>query len=328
MLQTELNVRNFHGANFLRLATVALLLVVCFPIPSRAQQQRQKTFSSAEAASEALFTAAQNGDENAMIQILGPDGKQIVSSGDDIEDEHTRTNFAQKYQEMHRLLPEPDGTTTLYVGAENWPTPIPLVNKGNLWYFDTDAAKNEILLRRVGQNEMSAIRVCQELVAAEKEYFSKEHNEFAQKFVSDEGKHNGLYWLADQDQFESPIGPLLANAGAEGGLAKNLNSGPVPFHGYYFRILTRQGQNAPGGAANFIVVGKMTGGFAFLAYPAEYRSSGVMTFIVGKDGVVYEKDLGQNTVARAKAIKDYNPNSTWQKSEEQPQESADTHEIR
>src|SRR5580658_890129 len=328
MLQTELNVRNFHGANFLRLATVALLLVVCFPIPSRAQQQRQKTFSSAEAASEALFTAAQNGDENAMIQMLGPDGKQIVSSGDDISDEHTRTNFAQKYQEMHRLLPEPDGTTTLYVGAENWPTPIPLVNKGNLWYFDTDAAKNEILLRRVGQNEMSAIRVCQELVAAEKEYFSKEHNEFAQKFVSDEGKHNGLYWLADQDQFESPIGPLLANAGSEGGLAKNLNSGPVPFHGYYFRILTRQGQNAPGGAANFIVVGKMTGGFAFLAYPAEYRSSGVMTFIVGKDGVVYEKDLGQNTVARAKAIKDYNPNSTWQKSEEQPQESADTHEIR
>lgn len=328
MPQTELNVRNFHRANFLRLATVALIVVACFPVPSRGQQKGQKTFSSAEAASDALVTAAQNDDENAMIQILGPDGKQIVSSGDDIEDEHTRSNFVQKYQEMHRLVAEPDGTTTLYIGAENWPTPIPLVNKANLWYFDTDAAKKEILFRRVGQNEMSAIRACQELVAAEKEYFSKEHNEYAQNFVSEEGKHNGLYWLADQDQFESPIGPLLANAGSQGGLAKNLNGGPVPFHGYYFRILTRQGKNAPGSAADFIVAGKMTDGFAFLAYPAEYRSSGVMTFIVGKDGVVYEKDLGENTVARAKAIKEYNPNSTWQKSEEQPQENADTHEIR
>jgi len=327
MLQTELNGRNFHRVTFFILATVALILIVCFPVLLRAQQQGQKTFSSAEAASEALFTAAQNGDENAMIQILGPNGKQIVSSGDDIEDEHTRMNFVQKYQEMHRLLPEPDGTTTLYVGAENWPTPIPLVEKGNLWYFDTDAAKKEILLRRVGQNEMSAIRVCQELVAAEKEYYSKEHNAYTRNFVSDEGKHNGLYWLADEDQFESPIGPLLANAGSEGGLAKNLKSGPVPFHGYYFRILTRQGQNAPGGAADFILAGKMTGGFAFVAYPAEYRDSGVMTFIVGTDGVVYEKDLGENTVARAKAMKEYNPNSTWQKSEEQPQENAETHEI-
>jgi hypothetical protein len=327
-MQIELNAKNFHRASFLGLATVALILVVCLPVPSRAQQPGQKTFSSAEAAGDALLAAAQNDDENAILQILGPDGKQIVSSGDDIEDEHTRMNFVQKYQEMHRLVAEPDGTTTLYIGAQNWPSPIPLVKKGNLWYFDTDAAKQEILFRRIGQNEMSAIRVCQELVAAEKEYFSKEHDEYAQNFVSDEGKHNGLYWLADNDQFESPIGPLVANAGSEGGLAKNLNSGPVPFHGYYFRILTRQGKNAAGGAADFIVAGKMTGGFAFVAYPAEYRNSGVMTFIVGKDGVVYQKDLGQNTVARAKAIKEYNPNSTWQKAEEQPQENADAHEIR
>lgn len=328
MRRTKLNLRDFHRANPLTIAVVAFIFVACFPVCSTAQQQGQKTFSSPEAASEALVTAAQNNDEKAMLEILGPDGKQIVSSGDDIEDEEARTNFVEKYREMHRLVAEPDGTTTLYIGAQNWPSPIPLVNKGNLWYFDTDAAKQEILLRRIGQNEMWAIRVCHELVAAENEYFSKEHNEYAQEFVSDEGKHNGLYWLGAEDQLESPIGPLVADAGSEGGLAKNLQSGPVPFHGYYFRILTRQGKTAPGGAADYIVGSKMTGGFAFVAYPAEYRSSGVMTFIIGKEGVVYQKDLGEKTVVLAKTMKGYNPSSTWRKVEEQKQEHADTSEIK
>src|SRR5580658_11031602 len=285
-----------------------------------AQQSGQKTFSSAEEASQALVAAAQNSDEKALLDILGPDGKQIVSSGDDTEDAQSRANFVQKYQEMHRLMKEPDGTTTLYIGAENWPTPIPLVNKGTAWYFDTDAGKQEILFRRIGRNEMSTIHVCQELVAAEKEY-SAQHSEYAQKIFSDEGQRNGLYWKAGAGEPQSPVGPLVAAAVTES-YATSRDSTPMPYRGYYFHVLTRQGKNSPGGSKSYSVNGKMTGGFAFVAYPAEYRSSGVMTFIVGEDGVVYQKDLGKKTEAAAKAMKEFNPNAGWQKAEEQPEETA------
>ncbi len=179
MQRTMLNYDGFHWANLPKLAMVAILLAGCFPIRSMAQQQGQKTFSSSEEASSALVAAAQSNDEKVLIDILGPDAKQIISSGDETEDNDARANFVQKYQEIHRLVKEPDGTTTLYIGAENWPTPIPLVNKGNLWYFDTEAGKKEILYRRIGENELSTIRVCQELVAAEKEYRSAQHNEYA-----------------------------------------------------------------------------------------------------------------------------------------------------
>jgi hypothetical protein len=256
-----------------------------------------------------------------MLEILGPDGKQIVSSGDEAEDAESRANFVQRYQEMHRLAKEPDGTTVLYIGAKNWPTPIPLVNKGKLWYFDTDAGKKEILYRRIGRNEISAIRVCQELVAAEKEHRSSQHDEYAQKIFSDEGQHNGLYWKAAEGEPQSPIGPLVAWAVATEN-AKSLEGGPVPYRGYYYHILTRQGATSPGGAKNYVVSGKMTEGFAFVAFPAEYRSSGVMTFIVNQDGIVYQKDLGKKTEVLGKAMKEYNLNSSWQKAEDQPEETA------
>jgi hypothetical protein len=315
MRRKKLDLRNSYGSNFLMLTAVAFILLVSFPMRTTAQQPGEKTFNSPEAASDALISALKASDEKALLEILGPDAKEIISSGDPAEDEATRTNIVKKYEEMHRLVKEPAGTM-LYIGAENWPTPIPLVDKGGVWYFNTDAGKHEILFRRIGQNEMSAIRVCQELVAAQNEYFAKEHNEYAQKFTSDEGQHDGLYWLGTDNQFESPIGPLVANAGTGGGLAKDLHTPPAPFHGYLFRIITRQGKGAPGGAADYIVAGKMTGGFAFVAYPAEYRNSGVMTFIVGKDGVVYEKDLGKKTDIAAKSIKSYDPDKSWQKSEE------------
>src|ERR1035437_7968949 len=160
MRRTKLNLDKFHWANLPKLAVIAILLTVCFPTRSMAQQPDQKTFSSAEDASNALVTAAQNNDEKAMLEILGPDGKQIVSSGDETEDANSRANFVERYREMHRLVKEPDGTTTLYIGAQNWPTPIPLVNHGDSWYFDTEAGKKEILYRRIGQNEISTIRVC------------------------------------------------------------------------------------------------------------------------------------------------------------------------
>ncbi len=320
MRRTKLNFDKFHWANLPKLAVVALLLTVCFPTRSLAQQPGQKTFSSAEAASNALVTATENNDEKVMLEILGPDGKRVVSSGDDAEDAESRANFVQRYREMHRLVKEPDGTTILYIGAHNWPTPIPLMNKGNSWYFDTEAGKKEILYRRIGRNELSAIRVCQELVAAQKEY-SAQHNEYAQKIFSDEGQHNGLYWKAADGEPQSPIGPLVATA-VSGRYAKSQEGGPTPYRGYYFHILQGQGKSGPGGAKSYLVNGKMSEGFAFVAYPAEYRSSGVMTFIVGEDGTVLEKDLGRKTEVLAKDMMEYNPGPGWQKAEEQQEEMA------
>jgi hypothetical protein len=306
---------------------IAIVLAGCASIPSTAQQPGQKTFPSAEDASNALVMAIQSNDEKATLEILGPDGKNIVSSGDDVEDANSRSNFVQKYQEMHRLAKDPDGSTILYIGAKNWPTPIPLMNKGSAWYFDTEAGKKEILYRRIGRNEMSAIRVAQELVAAQKEYYAAQHNEYAQKIFSSEGQHDGLYWKAAGGESPSPIGPLVAAAVAEG-YTKGQDVAPTPYRGYYYRILTRQGKNGAGGAKSYIVNGKMTDGFAFMAYPAEYRSSGVMTFIIGEDGVIYEKDLGKKTEAAARTMKEYNPNSSWRKTEEQPEETASDQKTR
>ena len=326
MRRTTLNFDKIDWANLSKLLAVTIVFTMCLPTRSMAQQPDQKTFSSPEDASQALVTAAQANDEKTMLNILGPDGKQIVSSGDETEDATSRANFVEKYREMHRLVKEPDGTTTLYIGAENWPTPIPLVNHGDWWYFDTQAGKKEILYRRIGQNEISSIRVCQELVASQKEYYSAQHDEYAEIIFSDEGQHNGLYWKAADGAPESPIGPLVA-AAAEG-YSKSQTGAPTPYQGYYFHILTRQGKNGPSGAKSYIVNGKMTGGFAFVAYPAEYRSSGVMTFIVNDDGVVYEKDLGRKTDVVAKKMKEYNPNSSWKKAEEQQEETASDQHVK
>lgn len=316
MWRTKSNFGKFHGAKLSKLVAAAIFLTVCLSTLSLAQQLGQKTFSSPEQAANALVAALQSNDEKSILDVLGQDAKQIVSSGDEVEDKEERANLVQKYQQMHRLVREPDDTTILYIGAENWPTPIPLLNKGSLWYFDTEAGKREILYRRVGRNEISTIRVCQELVAAQKEYYSAQHNVYAEKILSEDGQHNGLYWKAADGESQSPIGPLIASAVAEG-YSKPREGGYIPYHGYLYRILTRQGKNGPGGAKDYIVNGKMTEGFAFVAYPAEYRSSGVMTFIVGDDGVIYQKDLGKKTDALAKTMKEYNPNSTWQKAVEQ-----------
>jgi Protein of unknown function (DUF2950) len=311
---------NLSKANPATLAVVVMFLTLCLPSRSVAQQPGQKTFSSAEDASNALVTATQNNDEKAMLDVFGPDGKHIVSSGDDVEDSESRANFVQKYQEMHRLVKEPDGTTTLYIGAENWPTPIPLVNKRNAWYFDTDAGEKEILYRRIGRNEMSTTRVCQELVAAEKEY-STQRGEYAQRILSDEGQQNGLYWKSADGEAQSPVGPLVAAAFTEA-YANTRENVPTPYRGYYYHVLTGQGKNGPGGAKSYIPSGKNAGGFAFVAFPAEYRSSGVMTFVVNENGVVYQKDLGRKTDTLAKALKEYNPDSSWQKAEDQQEETA------
>jgi hypothetical protein len=284
--------------------------IACFPTPVAAQQPGQKTFPFAADATKALVAAVQANDQPALLSILGADAKDIISSGDEVEDKNDRDEFVQKYQEMHRIVTEPDGETTLYIGPENWPSPIPLVRKGDDWYFDTSAGKQEILYRRVGINELAVIQVCHELVDAEKEYSSQPHDgssahRFAQKIFSDPGKHNGLYWPVSSGEGESPIGPLVASATAEG-YTKDPDQKQQSFQGYYFRVLTVRGTNAPGGGTN---------GFAFLAYPAEYRSSGVMTFVVDQNGIVYEKDLGRRTAEIAKTLTRSNRDATWRKAD-------------
>jgi len=310
---------NFGELHWMTLAVVAILSAACVPQGAIAQQQGQRTFSSPQDASTALVAAVQRNDEQAMLEILGPDGKEVISSGDETEDAQSRADFVRRYDEMHRLVREPDGFT-LYVGAENWPLPIPVVERDRSWYFDTAAGKKEILYRRIGRNEMSTIRVCQELVAAQKDYYSAQHK-YAQKIFSDAGQRDGLYWKAAEGEPQSPIGPLVASAVAEG-YAKSQSGPPTPYRGYYFHILTSQGKNSPGGPKRYVAGGKMTGGFGFVAYPAEYRSSGVMTFIVNEDGLVYQKDLGWKTDVLAKAMKEYNPGPGWQKVEDQQWQSA------
>ena len=282
------------------------------------QQAGQDTFPSANAACQALISALESNDETALLRVLGPDAKEIVSSGDPAEDKDTRASFVEKYKQMHRLVVEPDGTTALYIGAENWPTPIPLVQKDSVWLFDTAAGKQEILYRRIGKNELIAIQVCRELVDAEKEYYADPHDgeagrQYATRLFSDPNKHNGLFWAPASGEAESPIGPLLATADSAADAPGQ--SQRKPFEGYYYRILTRQGAKAPGGARSYIIDGKMTGGFAVLAYPAEYRSSGVMTLIVGQDGIVYEKDLGPRTAETAKRVSAYEHDPTWRKAD-------------
>ena len=309
----------FECKSFLRFAVSVLfaLTLGCSSAPIFAQEAGQQTFPSAEDAGRALYDAMEAQDEQAPLSILGPAGKDVLSSGDPDEDLNARVGFVVKYQEMHRFVTEANGTVSLIVGAENWPFPIPLVNNHGTWFFDTAAGKDEILLRRIGKNELAAIDACRELVGAQKEYSARPPanlpKQFAQKLVSDEGHHNGLYWHGADDEFNSPINPLIAYARQN--LPTDQVGEHVPFSGYMFRILTRQAQNAPGGAKNYIVDGKMTAGFAFVAYPVEYRSSGVMTFIVDKSGTIYEKDLGPDTTKIAQAMTAYDPDSTWHRVE-------------
>src|SRR6266481_7239214 len=304
---------------FARFATAVLLALSLGGTfaPTFAQRPGQQAFASAQDAAHALFVAMRSQDEQSPLSVLGPTAKEILSSGDPTEDADARIGFVVKYQEMHRFVTEPNGAVTLVVGAENWPFPIPLVKNNGSWYFDTVAGKDEILFRRIGRNELAAIDACRELVEAQKQYFAHPPGDlpkqFAQRLVSDDGAHNGLYWHGASDEFASPINPLIAYARQN--LPTDQVGEHVPFNGYFFRILTSQGPHAPGGAKNYIVDGKMSAGFAFVAYPAEYRSSGVMTLVIDQSGTIYEKDLGPDTTKLAQAMTVYDPDSTWHKPE-------------
>ena len=294
------------------LFVISLMLIAAV---ANAQEPGQKTFSTPQDAGKALYEAVKSGDKAATLAVLGQSSASVISSGDEVQDTKNGEFVTQRYEQMNRWAKEVNGSQILYIGAENWPFPIPLKDNAGRWYFDSKVGVKEILFRRIGKNELAAIRVCDVLVDAQRDYFEQTHDgdtvhQYAQKFTSDEGKQNGLYWKVAEGQPESPVGPLVAYATGEG-YGGEKTAAAQPFHGYFYHILKGQGANVKGGAKSYIVDGKMTGGFAFVAYPAEYRNSGVMTFLVDASGVVYQKDLGPNTVELAKQMKDYNPNPTW-----------------
>jgi hypothetical protein len=301
---------------FLTLFALSISLTSCSKTEKPAAETAvQKAFASPADAGAAFWEAAKSGDQGALLAIFGPDGKAVLFSGDAVRDKDNLQAFVAAYNKMNRWGKIKAGGEMLYVGADNFPFPIPLrQNATSQWFFDTAAGKDEILARRIGKGELTAIAGCAALADAQRRYFSQTHDgdkvkQYAQRIASDEGKQNGLYWRVPEGQALSPLGPIGDFAGTAG--YTNAGAKPQPFEGYYFQILTKQGDKAKGGAKDYITNGKMTGGFAILAYPAEYRNSGIMTFIIGTDGIIYQKDLGEKAGDVAAATTEYNPDEGW-----------------
>jgi len=276
-------------------------------------ESAQKTFSSPEDAVIALVNAARLGNKQEMTAIFGPEGQKILASGDPVMDQRAVQVFLAAYAERAQLIDE-NSRWTLIIGKEEWPFPIPLVKEQRKWRFDTAAGVEEVLFRRIGRNELSTITVCNTFVEAQKEYARKPHDgrpagAYAQRFASTPGKQDGLFWKTEESEEPSPLGELAAQAAAEG--YKRSGGRPVPFHGYYFRMLTAQGRDADGGALNYVKDGEMRGGFALIALPAEYGKSGLMTFIVNQDARIHQKDLGPDTAKLAAEIKEFDPDPSW-----------------
>ncbi len=307
----------FFSARFLLSCLLALLVFVMFRGTAVAAQAKQKTFGTPEAAVAALIQALRDNSEKDLLAILGPGSETLISSGDQAEDREQSTQFIRHYDEKNFLENAGDRKIILHVGNNDWLFPIPIIKTDKDWRFDTKMGKEEILSRRIGRNELSTIQTCLAIVDAEREYATRDRDgsgllEYAQKFFSDKGKKNGLYWEVKQGEEPSPLGLFVAKAQAEG---HRKGEKPAPYDGYFFRILTAQGKDANGGAYSYLVKGKMIGGFALVAYPASYGVSGVKTFIVNHEGVVYQKDLGPDTAKKAKSIRDFNPDKTWEKAE-------------
>jgi hypothetical protein len=302
-----------------RLAAAVVTMIFVLAGTAADAATRQKGFATPEDAVKAFAAALKSDDEKELLSIFGPAGKELISSGDPVRDKQRRERFISDYDRKNSIAPE-GSKMVLVVGEKDWPFPIPLVKKGDLWIFDTKAGIEEILNRRIGEDELSTVQTLLAVVDAQREYAMKDRDnsgirQYAEKFASDPGKKNGLYWETKPGEEPSPLGELVADARAEGYSRSGAKQGPIPYHGYYFRMLKKQGKNAPTGAFDYIVKNKMIGGFAVVAYPAAYGNSGVMTFMVNHEGVVYEKDLGPNTAAIAKGMISFDPDKTWKKAE-------------
>jgi len=289
-------------------STIAALLCTAVSVASA-----QQAFKTPDEAAAALVSAAKASDMKALVTVLGPDGEDIVSSGDAVADATTRQKFVSAYDAKHQITLEGDNKAIMVIGSDDYPLPIPLTRKDGMWRFDTAAGRDEILARRIGKNELDAIQASLAYVDAQNEYAEKDRTgagvkTYAQRIISQPGKKDGLYWPASQGEDASPLGELVAQATTQG---YRVGGGRTPFHGYYFKILTGQGPDAPGGEQDYVVRGKMIGGFGLVAYPAEYGNSGVMTFIVNHKGSVFQKDLGPNTAKRAERMTEFNPDKSW-----------------
>jgi Protein of unknown function (DUF2950) len=285
--------------------------------PARAAGPAEQQFSSPQQAVAALAAAVEKNDVAGLLAILGPGSEELISSGDKVADQKGRARFLKAYREKNRLEQEQDGRTVLIIGDKDFPFPIPIVREEEGWRFDTAAGREEILDRRIGRNELHTIEVMRAYTDAQRRYACQKCNgdssEFAQKFASSPGKKDGLYWATGEGEQESPFGPMIAKASAEGYSGSLDGDAPEPFHGYLFKILKAQGSHAEGGAFDYVVNGRMILGFALVAYPACYGASGIMTFIVNQEGVIYEKDLGDDTASVVAAMTAYDPDDTWRK---------------
>ena len=284
-----------------------------------AAEAKQKIYATPEEAVKELIASMKSGDAKAMMAVLGQGSKDIVQSGDAVADKAGRERFVKSYEEANLLEKSGDSKVVLSTGKDNWPFPIPIVRDAAGWRFDAKQGREEILNRRIGRNELSAIQAAQAYVDAQREYYLSNPLRdkllhYAQRLVSTPGKRDGLYFPTKAGERPSPLGPGFDRAKAQGyERGKDAAGKPVPYHGYYYRILKRQGPDAPGGAYDYVAQGRMIGGFALVAYPASFGNSGVMTFLVSHDGVVYEKDLGPETAAAAQKITQFNPDKSWKR---------------
>jgi hypothetical protein len=303
--------------NFGRLTgSILAMLLICVASPLRADDSEVKTFATYRAAATAFMTAVRANDEDALKQMLGAREHELLSSGDATQDENARLKFLERYDQAHALVRKTPDKVVMTVGPSAWPVPFPIVRVDGAWHFDATEGAQEMAYRRIGHNELDAIRVCEALYVAQRQYAATPHDgvpagTYAQRFRSEAGAQNGLFWEVKEGESQSPTGSLVAEATSEGYDSTKQGGKPTPFHGYFYRILKAQGPHAPGGAKDYVLDGRMTAGFAFVAYPAEYGSSGVMTFLVGPHGVVYQKDLGETTEEVAKGIAAFDPDSTW-----------------
>lgn len=304
---------------------LALGLVLCIVQGCASSSASQQTFTSPESASDALVAALRQNDKDRLRAIFGPEGEEMIASGDDVADQNNIEKFLQAYDERHELLFSPQGDVTLEVGNSNWPFPIPIVESGGgHWQFDTAAGADEILNRRIGRNELDTIQTCLAIVDAQRDYVAMDISgegvrQYARKFISDPGFRNGLYWPTPEGEPPSPLGPLVGEATDEGYSLTGSTTGERPsFHGYHYRLLTAQGPNAPGGARDYLSGGNLTGGFAVVAWPSTYGNSGIMAFIVNANGIVYQRDLGPNTDTIAAAMSQFDPGPEWSMVAPQP----------
>ena len=277
----------------------------------------QRTFESPDAAAKALVAAARARNEQEILAVAGPGSKTWLLSGDRVADENDWADFVAAYDEKNKLDTTNEGRAVLIVGNDDWPFPAPIVKHGNAWAFDANAGREEIVNRRIGHNELDAMQTLLAIVDAEREYAARDADgngfpDYAKRIASSPGTKDGLYWPTKENEAESPLGPLVAAASREG-YGKPGAPRPAPYHGYYYRLLTSQGKDAPGGAYDYLVDDKLLGGFGVVAWPSSYGVSGVMTFIVNHDGTVYAKDLGPQTAATASAMTKFNPDATWKK---------------